>query len=354
MGFSDLGCYGGEIATPNLDALAAGGLRFTQFYNTARCCPTRASLLTGLYPHQAGVGHMVDSKKGGPGYQNDLNRNCVTIAQALKPAGYRSYAVGKWHVTPIPKDGSEPSRHNWPLQRGFDRFYGFLNGETDQFYPELTRDNQHILPPRSPEEGYHLTEDLIDQSTTWIRDLRSVRPDRPFYLYLAFGAQHAPHHAPDSYLAKWRGAFDEGWDALGRIALMRESHLLVSPDSGPIQLAAATRGAHDRRMSDQSSHRIDTLSDLKYVFKKSLPSWMDANRKSSITDHLYITRFYSLCPSLLDNYLERLQAILANIQQHGIDTEHAHYLCLDRRLVVEFDTIGIEGIMGGTGEREIY
>ena len=120
MGFSDLGCYGSEIATPNLDALAAGGLRFTQFYNTARCCPTRASLLTGLYPHQAGVGHMVDSKKGGPGYQNDLNRNCVTIAQALKPAGYRSYAVGKWHVAKnILPDGP---KHNWPLQRGFDRF----------------------------------------------------------------------------------------------------------------------------------------------------------------------------------------------------------------------------------------
>ena len=128
MGFSDLGCYGGEIATPNLDALAAGGLRFTQFYNTARCCPTRASLLTGLYPHQAGVGHMVDSKKGGPGYQNDLNRHCVTIAQVLKPAGYRNYAVGKWHVTPIAKDGSEPSRHNWPLQRGFDHHYGTLAG----------------------------------------------------------------------------------------------------------------------------------------------------------------------------------------------------------------------------------
>jgi arylsulfatase A-like enzyme len=108
MGFSDLGCYGSEIATPNLDALAAGGLRFTQFYNTARCCPTRASLLTGLYPHQAGVGHMVDSKKGGPGYQNELNKSCITIAQAVKPAGYRAYAVGKWHVTPITREDDTP------------------------------------------------------------------------------------------------------------------------------------------------------------------------------------------------------------------------------------------------------
>src|SRR5262245_50418291 len=118
MGFSDLGCYGGEIATPNLDALAAGGLRFTQFYNTARCCPTRASLLTGLYPHQAGVGHMMDDK-GKPGYTGNLSPNCVTIAEALKPAGYRAYAVGKWHVTRfMAPDGP---KHNWPLQRGFER-----------------------------------------------------------------------------------------------------------------------------------------------------------------------------------------------------------------------------------------
>ena len=119
---------------------------------------------------------------------------------------------------------------NWPLQKGFDRFYGFLNGETDQFYPELTRDNQHILPPRSPEEGYHLTEDLIDQSTTWIRDLRSVRPDRPFFLYLAFGAQHAPHHAPDSYLAKWRGAFDEGWDVHRERVFARQKEMGIIPN----------------------------------------------------------------------------------------------------------------------------
>src|SRR5437660_8913822 len=127
MGYSDLGCYGGEIATPNLDALAAGGVRFTQFYNTARCCPTRASLLTGLYPHQAGVGHMMEDRgEKFPGYRGNLNRNCVTIAEALKPAGYRAYAVGKWHVTPV--KGPDGPKDNWPLQRGFDRYYGTING----------------------------------------------------------------------------------------------------------------------------------------------------------------------------------------------------------------------------------
>src|SRR5512133_3881767 len=125
MGFSDIGCYGGEIATPNLDRLAGRGVRFTQFYNTARCCPTRAALMTGLYPHQAGIGHMMEDHVF-PAYRGDLNDKCVTIAEALKPAGYRTYMTGKWHVTRyIDKDGP---RHNWPLQRGFERFYGTIQG----------------------------------------------------------------------------------------------------------------------------------------------------------------------------------------------------------------------------------
>jgi len=130
MGFSDISCYGSEIRTPNLERLANRGVRFTQFYNAARCCPTRASLLTGLYPHQAGVGHMVDNAKAFPGYRGDLTRNSVTIAEALKPAGYRTYMSGKWHVTPVTK-----SRHNWPRQRGFDRFYGIIHGAASYFDP---------------------------------------------------------------------------------------------------------------------------------------------------------------------------------------------------------------------------
>ncbi len=135
MGFSDIGCYGGEIATPNLDALAANGLRFTQFYNTARCCPTRASLLTGLYPHQAGVGHMMEDK-GQPGYRGKLNTSCRTIAEVLRPAGYRSYAVGKWHVTR--HTANDGPKHNWPLARGFDRFYGTIHGGAVTLTPLLS------------------------------------------------------------------------------------------------------------------------------------------------------------------------------------------------------------------------
>jgi arylsulfatase len=147
MGFSDLGCYGGEIATPNLDRLAENGLRFTQFYNTARCCPTRASLLTGLYPHQAGVGHMMDDK-GRPGYAGDLNKECRTIAEVLRPAGYRSYAVGKWHVTR--HTAADGPKHNWPLGRGFDRFYGTIHGAGSFYDPtSLVRDNTMIPRTRT-------------------------------------------------------------------------------------------------------------------------------------------------------------------------------------------------------------
>jgi arylsulfatase len=219
MGFSDLGCYGGEIATPNLDALAAGGLRFTQFYNTARCCPTRASLLTGLYPHQAGVGHMVDSKKGGPGYQNDLNRHCVTIAQVLKPAGYRNYAVGKWHVTPIAKDGSEPSRHNWPLQRGFDRYYGTIHGAGSFWDPSsLVRDNQIVTcvsdPEYQPKEPYYYTDAISDHAVRFIREHAQSAADQPFFLYVAYTAAHWPMHAKESDIAKYAGRYDGGYEPI--------------------------------------------------------------------------------------------------------------------------------------------
>ena len=169
---------------------------------------------------------------GFPNMRGGITPRAATMAEVLRQQGYATLAAGKWHLAPMEECTAAGPHTNWPLQKGFDRFYGFLNGETDQFYPELTQDNQHILPPRTPEEGYHLTEDLIDQSTTWIRDLVSVLPDRPFFLYLAFGAQHAPHHAPDSYLAKWRGRFDEGWDVHRAQWFARQIEMgIVPPDT---------------------------------------------------------------------------------------------------------------------------
>jgi arylsulfatase len=208
MGYSDIGCFGGEIRTPQLDRLAAGGLRFSHFHNAARCCPSRASLLTGLYPHQTGIGDMV-SDQGVDGYRGDLNRRCLTLAEVLRGAGYGTYAAGKWHVTRfLPPDGS---KHNWPLQRGFDRFYGTITGAGSYFEPHtLVRDND----PIEPGEGFYYTDVIADRSAGFIRDHLAKSPDRPFFIYAAFTAPHWPLHAPAEAVAAQSGRFGRGWDAL--------------------------------------------------------------------------------------------------------------------------------------------
>lgn len=204
MGYSDIGCYGGEIETPTLDRLAKGGIRFTQFYNTARCCPTRASLLTGLYPHQTGVGHMVDAPKPFPGYTGDLNGHCVTIAEVLRPAGYRTWMTGKWHVTPLSRE-----KKNWPLQRGFEKFYGIIHGAGSFFDPpSLARGNEFVKPEG---KDYYFTQAIAEEAAGYIG---SHDGEDPFFLYLAFTAPHWPLHAPEKDIAKYRGRYNAGWDAL--------------------------------------------------------------------------------------------------------------------------------------------
>jgi arylsulfatase len=229
MGFSDLGCYGGEIRTPNLDALAANGLRFTQFYNTGRCCPTRAALLTGLYPHQAGIGHMMEDR-GHKGYRGDLNRACATMAEVLKPAGYGTYAVGKWHVTRhIQPDGP---KHNWPLQRGFDRFYGTITGAGSFYDPgTLTRDNTNISPFADPEyqpQQYYYTDAITDHAIRFLGEHCDQQPEKPFFAYIAYTAAHWPMHALPEDIAKYKGVYDAGYDAIrqARIQRLRELKLM--------------------------------------------------------------------------------------------------------------------------------
>ena len=228
MGYSDIGCYGSEVATPHLDGLAAGGLRFTQFYNTGRCCPTRASLLTGLYPHQAGVGHMMQDR-GQPGYQGDLNRHCRTIAEVLGPAGYRCYMAGKWHVTKKVRPQNEGEKYNWPRQRGFDRFYGTIHGAGSLFDPNsLTRDNQ-LIAPEDP-ENYYYTDAISDNAAQFIREHDAKSP---FFLYVAYTAAHWPMHARPADIAKYKGRYDQGWDALRSERYARMQKLgLIDPNWG--------------------------------------------------------------------------------------------------------------------------
>jgi len=228
MGYSDLGCYGGEIQTPNLDALAAGGLRFTEFYNTARCCPTRAALMTGLYSHQAGVGHMMEDRGAEfPGYRGDLNRNCLTIAEAVKLAGYRAYMAGKWHVTRhVADDGP---KHNWPLARGFDRFYGMISGAGSFYDPyTLTRDNRLISPYADPEyqpETYYFTDAISDHAVRFIGEHQRQHAGQPFFMYVAYTAAHWPMHALPEDIAKYRGKYDAGYEPIRRARLAKAARL---------------------------------------------------------------------------------------------------------------------------------
>lgn len=235
VGYSDLGCYGGEILTPRLDALAAGGLRFSQFYNTGRCCPTRASLLTGLYPHQAGVGHMMEDR-GVDGYRGNLDPRCPTIAEALKPSGYGTYAVGKWHVT---RDyGPEGDKRNWPLQRGFDRYYGTIVGGGNFYDPAgLVRDNRMMTihtDPEYPAEGYYYTNAIGDHAARFVRDHARERGEAPLFLYVAFTAGHWPMHAPEADVAKVRGRYDAGYEPIRRARLARLRELGLIPADGPV------------------------------------------------------------------------------------------------------------------------
>lgn len=231
-GFAHFGCYGSTIETPNIDRLAANGLRYTNFHTTALCSPTRACLLTGRNHHSVGMRGVSNFDTGFPHMRGSISPHAATIAEMLREHGYATFAVGKWHLAPMHECSMAGPFDNWPLQRGFDRFYGFMQGETDQFHPELTIDNHHVDPPTGPEDGYHLSEDLVIQSMRMVRDLHSVRPDRPFFLYVAFGATHAPHQAPQAYLDKYRGRFDEGWDVARDRWFARQKEMgIVPPDT---------------------------------------------------------------------------------------------------------------------------
>ena len=227
MGFSDIGCYGGEISTPNLDLLAEQGLRFTQFYNTARCCPTRASLLTGLYSHQAGIGHMV-SDRGVPAYQGYLNDQCVTIAEALKPGGYTTLMSGKWHV------GEE--QPHWPTDRGFDRCYGLISGGSNYFKLDGARQMVVNDVPFTPGDGFYMTDAFSDNAVKFISEHAASEANhgKPFFLYVPYTAPHWPLHAWPEDIAKYKGKYMTGWDALRKERHARMIKMGLVDDRWPL------------------------------------------------------------------------------------------------------------------------
>lgn len=222
-GFADIGAYGSEIATPNIDALAAGGLRYNNFHTYAICSPTRAALLTGRNAHAVGMNDLAGSDDGYPNSRGRVPATAAMVSQILQAGGYRTYAVGKWHLSPDNSDGAP--REHWPLGKGFDRFYGFLSGWTDQFHPNLVADNTPLEIPNRV--GYHFSEDIVDRS---IQYLETGQPSgRPFFLYLAFGATHGPNQAPREYVEKYLKTYDKGWDAIRDERFARQKRIGIIP-----------------------------------------------------------------------------------------------------------------------------
>ncbi|HEY5103929.1 MAG TPA: arylsulfatase [Acidimicrobiales bacterium] len=230
LGFSHFGCFGSDLVTPNIDALAVNGLRYSNFHVTPLCSPTRAALLTGRNHHSVGMRGISNWSSGFPSMRGHVSHHAATMAEVLRESGYTTFAIGKWHLVSMENSSSAGPFDQWPLQRGFDRYYGFLDGETDQFAPDLVYDNHRVDAPRTIEEGYHVSEDLVDKAIEFVHDTKSIRPDRPFFTYFAFGATHAPHQAPASYLAKHRGRYDEGWDIARARWFARQQELgLLAP-----------------------------------------------------------------------------------------------------------------------------
>ncbi|MFB9325600.1 sulfatase-like hydrolase/transferase [Paenibacillus aurantiacus] len=228
-GFAHLGSYGSTIETPNLDRLAEGGLRYTNFHTNSMCSPTRASLLTGRNSHAAGVGMIAEFHNGFPNTRGAMSRETGTLAEILKEKGYNTAAIGKWHLVPGAEQSYAGPFDNWPTGRGFEHYYGFLNGETDQYYPDLVAYNRKTAPPKKPEEGYHLTEDLTDRAIEYVQEQKAAAPDKPFFLYLAYGATHAPHQAPKAFIEKYKGKFDQGWDNVREDWFRRQQELGIVP-----------------------------------------------------------------------------------------------------------------------------
>jgi arylsulfatase len=231
-GYGQFGCYGSPIQTPHLDTLAAGGLLYNNMHTTALCSPSRSCIMTGRNHHSNAMAAITEMATGFPGYNGNIPFENGFISEMLRQQGYNTYMVGKWHLMPSEQESPAGPYTRWPLGRGFERFYGFLGGDTDQYYPELVYDNHQVDPPATPEEGYHLTEDLADRAMTFISDAKQAAPDKPFYLNFSTGATHAPHHVPKEWADRYRGQFDDGWDAYREKTFANQKRLgVVPPDA---------------------------------------------------------------------------------------------------------------------------
>ncbi|MEV7507193.1 arylsulfatase [Streptomyces sp. NPDC090085] len=231
VGFGALSCYGGPVETPNIDRVAANGLRYSQWHTTALCSPTRAALLTGRNHTTVGMACISEAAIGFPNANSHIPGECATLAEVLVERGWSTSAVGKWHLCPEDESTLASTRRNWPLGRGFERFYGFLGAETSQWYPDLVHDNHPVEPPAAPQDGYHFGVDITDRAIQFIDDVKAIAPERPVFLYYAPGCAHAPHQAPREWIDRYRGRFDEGYEVMRERILARQKELGLVPEN---------------------------------------------------------------------------------------------------------------------------
>ena len=232
IGIATWDCFGGLVEMPAMTRIAERGVKLSQFHTTALCSPTRASLLTGRNATTVGMAMVEEFTEGFPGINGRIPDDTALISEVLSERGWNTYCIGKWHLTPIEESNLAATKRHWPLSRGFERFYGFMGGETDQWYPELVYDNHPVEAPATPEEGYHLSKDLADKTIEFIRDSTMVAPDKPWFTYLCPGAGHAPHHVFADWADRYAGRFDMGYERYRDIVLENQKKLgIVPPDT---------------------------------------------------------------------------------------------------------------------------
>ena len=331
-GFGQLGCYGGPIKTPNLDALAAGGLLYNNMHTTALCSPSRSCVVTGRNHHANGMAAITELATGYPGYNGQIPFENGMLSEMLLQHGYNTYMVGKWHLMPSEHESAAGPYERWPLGRGFERFYGFLGGDSSQWYPDLVYDNHQVEPPATPEEGYHLTEDLADRAMSFIADAKQVAPDKPFYLHFCTGATHAPHHVSKEWADRYRGQFDDGWDAYRERTFDRQKQFgIVPPDAAvsprdPDVPAWESLSPDARRLAarmmevyagflSHTDHHIGRLID----FLKEIGEWDNtlimvvsdngASAEGGVTGTTNELQFFNNAPESLEESLARIDEI---------------------------------------------
>ena len=341
VGYGQLSCFGGLVETPNIDRVASSGLRYANMHTTALCSPTRSCILTGRNHHSSGVACIMELATGYPGYDGRMPFKNGMLPEMLRPHGYNTFCLGKWHLSPSEDNTAAGPFHRWPLGRGFERFYGFLGGETNQWYPDLTQDNASVPQPRPPEEGYHLSEDLADQAIKMVLDAHVNAPEKPFYMYYATGAAHAPHHVPKEWADRYQGTFDMGWDAYRDIVFQRQQELGLLPAAANLSprdpdvpewdsLSADERRLYSRMMevfagflshADHHFGRIlDTLEQIGELDNTLIMIISDngASAEGGLTGSFNEMLFFNMVP-------ESFEENLAKIDELGGPASYNHY-----------------------------